>query len=66
MMRTLKGSMTVFLALIMMIFLIFCLVLVEGARVWFLKVNAQQAMDLAEFSVLSEYQKELLPDCPRH
>lgn len=59
MMRTLKGSMTVFLALIMMLFLIFCLVLVEGARVWFLRVNAQQAMDLAEFSVLSEYQKEL-------
>ena len=59
MIKTFKGSMTVFLALIMMMFLILCLVFVEGTRVWFLRANAQQAMELAEFSALSEYQKEL-------
>jgi len=59
MMKNFKGSMTVFLALIMMMFLILCLVFVEGTRVWFLRANAQQAMELAEFSALSEYQKEL-------
>jgi len=59
MMKAQKGSVTIFLALLMMMFLILCLVLVEGTRVWFLRVNAQQAMELSEFSVLSEYQREL-------
>ena len=60
MMRAKKGSLTIFLALSMMTFLIFCLVLIEGTRVYFLKGKAVQAMELAEFSVLSEYQYELL------
>ena len=35
------------------------MVLLEGVRNYFLKMEAQQAMELAEFSVLSEYQREL-------
>lgn len=58
-MSTRKGSVTIFLTLLMTIFLILCLVLLEGVRVYFLRVNALQAMELAEFSALSEYQKEL-------
>lgn len=54
-----KGSMTIFLSFTMMIFLGFCMVLMEGVRMYYLRVEARQAMDLAEFSVLSEYQYEL-------
>ena len=57
-----SGSLTVSLALSMLIFLTFCLVLTEGVRFYFLKANAAQAMELAEFSVLSEYQQELLSE----
>lgn len=57
--RNMKGSMTVFLALTAMCFLLLCLVLTEGARIYYLRVKAAQAMELSEFSVLSEYQKEL-------
>ena len=57
--RRLKGSVTIFLALLMMTFFMLCLVLVEGVRIYYLRVNAAQAMDLAEFSALSEYQREL-------
>lgn len=60
MMSTKKGSLTVFLALAMMVFLTFCLVLTEGVRFYYVRAKAEQAMDLAEFSVLSEYQYELL------
>ena len=59
MMRKEKGSVTIVLALMMTMFLMFCLVLVEGVRVYFFRTNAMQAVDLAEFSVLSEFQKEL-------
>lgn len=54
-----KGSVTVFFALSMMTFLIFHLVLIEGVRNYFLRAEALQAVDLTEFSVLSEYQYEL-------
>lgn len=54
-----KGSLTIFLALTMLLFLTFCLVLAEGTRSFFFKAKAAQAMELAEFSVLSEYQYEL-------
>lgn len=54
-----KGSLTIVLALTSMMFLIFCLVLTDGVRTFFLKWEAEQAMELAEFSVLSEYQQEL-------
>ena len=54
-----KGSMTIFLALSVMSFLSFCLVLIEGTRIYFLRMQAMQAMELAEFSVLSEYQREI-------
>ena len=57
--RIVKGSMTIFLSLLMMTFLLFCMVLLEGVRNYCLRVEAQQAMELAEFSVLSEYQQEL-------
>ncbi len=59
MIRSFKGSMTIVLSLSMMVFLLFCLVLTEGIRNYYLKAKAQQAMELAEFSVLSEYQSEL-------
>ena len=54
-----KGSVTIMLALSMMLFLMFCLTLVEGTRIYYLRVKAEQAMELAAFSVLSEYQQEL-------
>lgn len=54
-----KGSLTVFLALTMMLFLSFCLVLVEGSRIWCYRAKAVQAAELTEFSILSEYQPEL-------
>ena len=57
--RIVKGSMTIFLSLLMMTYLLFCMVLLEGVRNYCLRVEAQQAMELAEFSVLSEYQQEL-------
>jgi hypothetical protein len=57
--RRLKGSVTIFLALLMMTFFMLCLVLVEGVRIYYLRANAIQAMELAEFSALSEYQREL-------
>ena len=60
MMSSKKGSLTIFLALCMMTFLMFCLVLTEGVRFYYLRAKAETAMDLAGFSVLSEYQKELL------
>jgi len=59
MMISKRGSLTILFALTMLLFLTFCLVLVEGTRNFFLKTKAAQAMDLAEFSVLSEYQYEL-------
>ena len=59
MIKSKKGSVTIFLALVTLTFLIFCLVLVEGTRIYFFRVKAMQAMELAEFSVLSEYQQEL-------
>lgn len=54
-----NGSLTVTLALTSMMFLIFCLVLTEGVRMYFAKWEAKQAMEMAGFSVLSEYQQEL-------
>lgn len=51
--------MTIFLSLVMVFFLSFCIVLLEGVRMYDLRVEAEQAMELAEFSVLSEYQYEL-------
>ena len=54
-----RGSLTVFLSLTMLFFLTFCLVLVEGSRLYYLRARSALAMDLAEFSVLSEYQYEL-------
>lgn len=60
MMTVKKGSMTIFLALTVLSFFSFCLVLIEGTRIYFLRMQAMQAMELAEFSVLSEYQQEIL------
>lgn len=54
-----KGSVTILFALSMTGFLAFCLTLVEGARIYCLRTKAEQAMELAAFSVLSEYQQEL-------
>lgn len=55
-----KGVLTVFLSLVMLLFLSFCLVLAEGSRMYFFRAAAEQAVSLAEFSVLSEYSPELL------
>ena len=57
---TKKGSVTVFLAWGMFAILSFGLVLVEGVRVYYIRTKTMQAVELAEFSVLSEYQQELL------
>ena len=57
-----KGSVTVLLAWSMLAFLTFCFVLIEGVRVYCIRTKSMQAMELAEFSVLSEYQKELFED----
>lgn len=54
-----KGSMTICLSLSMVLFLSFCMVLLEGARIYFLRMETAQAMELTEFSVLSEFQIEL-------
>lgn len=54
-----KGSMTVFLSLLIILFLTFCMVLMEGVRNYFLRLEVEQAMELAAFSVLSEYQQDL-------
>lgn len=54
-----KGSVTIVLALSMFGFLMLCLVLVEGTRVYYVRTKTMQALELAEFSILSEYQKEL-------
>lgn len=54
-----KGSLTIFLALTSLMFLTFFLVLIEGSRNYQIRAEAEQAMELAQFSVLSEYQKEL-------
>ena len=59
MIRGKQGSLTVFLCWIMIFFLSFCLVLVEGSRLYYLRARAALAMELAEFSILSEYQYEL-------
>lgn len=58
--KTYRGSVTVFMAWTILSFLLLCLVFVEGTRIYYLRVKTAQAMDLSEFSVLSEYQKELL------
>lgn len=57
-----KGSVSVFLAWSMFGFLMLCLVLAEGVRVYYLRAEALQAMELAGFSILSEYQYELFRD----
>lgn len=55
-----RGVLTVFLSLVLLPFLTFCLVLTEGVRMYFIRAKAQEAEELAEFSVLSEYQPLLL------
>ena len=62
MMQKAKASVTICLSLCMLMFFTLCIVLAEGTRVYYLRVKAMQAMELAEFSVLSEYQKELFED----
>ncbi len=54
-----KGSLTIFLALAMSGFMLLCLVLIEGIRIYYLRAEAERAMELAGFSVLAEYQQEL-------
>lgn len=55
-----KGSMTVTLSLSLFVFLSFCLVLLEGVHCCYLKMEGEAAAELAGFSALSEYRKELL------
>lgn len=55
-----NGSMTVFLSLLMFLFLTFCLVLLEGVRMYYFRSVAEQAAEIAGFSVLSEFRPELL------
>ena len=54
-----RGSLTVALSLAVSLILSICLIFIEGCRNYFLGVEAAAAMELAEFSILSEYQQEL-------
>ncbi len=58
--HALRAELTLVLALCLFSFLTFCLVLLEGVRSYYLQMRAQRAADLSAFSVLSEYQPELL------
>lgn len=54
-----KGEVTVFLSLILAVLLFFFQACLESARLAFLRSQTQEALELAEYSVLSEYHREL-------
>lgn len=54
-----KGEVTVFLSLMMAVLLFFSQACLQSARLAFLRSQTQEALELAEYSVLSEYHREL-------
>ena len=61
-MRVKKGSVTVFLSMLLTAVLVISLVLAEAARSSGLKLNAQQAGQAAIDSVLAGFDRELLEE----
>lgn len=55
-----KGEITVFLSMVLAVLLFFLEVCLESAQLSMLRSQAQEALELAEYSVLSEFQGELL------
>lgn len=55
-----KGEITVFLSMVLAVLLFFLEVCLESARLSMLRSQAQEALELAEYSVLSEFHRELL------
>ncbi len=54
-----KGEITVFLSLMLAVLLFFFQACLQSARLAFLRSQTQEALELAEYSVLSEYHREL-------
>ena len=54
-----KGGVTVFLSLMLAVLLFFFQACLQSARVAFLRSQTQEALELAEYSILSEYHREL-------
>ena len=57
-----RGSITVFLAMVLLLMLALFLVLLESARVRMLRSSTKEAADLALESVFAGYQRELYED----
>ena len=55
-----KGEITVFVSLLMAVLLFFLQACLKSAHSAFLRSQTQEALELAEYSVLSEYHRELL------
>lgn len=55
-----KGEITVFVSLLMAVLLFFLQACLQSARHAFWRSQTQEALELAEYSVLSEYHRELL------
>ena len=58
--RRYKGSITVFLSLIMVVFFVFACSILEGIRIQGTKVRAAACLDMGLFSVFGEYERKLL------
>lgn len=54
-----RGSVTVFVSLMLAVLLFFFQAGLQSARSAFLRSQAEEALELAEYSVLSEYHREL-------
>ena len=54
-----KGEVTVFVSLMLAVLLFFFQACLQSARFAFLRSQTQEALELAEYSVLSEYHREL-------
>lgn len=55
-----KGEITVFISLLLAVLLFFFQACLQSARYTFLRSQTEEALELAEYSVLSEYHRELL------
>jgi hypothetical protein len=55
-----KGEVTVFVSLMLAVLLAFLQICLQSARYAFLRSQTEEALELAEYSALSEYHRELL------
>lgn len=60
--RQYRGSITVFLSLLILLFLLLICTVLEGVRIQGAKVRAAACLDMGLFSVFGEYEKNLLSD----